>query len=138
MDRNDAINHFAQGDKFYRYMNITPELINQFAHLSGDFNPLHVDESYAKKKGFAGKVVYGNVLGLLLSALIGMDLGYEQVMLFSQRFDFKQPMYLEDKIELCATISNKSISVRIIEFSLDFTNEKGIKVATGKCQVRCL
>ncbi len=138
MESNDALNHFTQGDKFNRYMNITRELMNQFSQLSGDLNPLHIDENYARGKGFAGKVVYGNVLGLLLSALVGMNLGYEQVMLVSQRIDFKHPVYIGDTIQLCATISAKSEAVRIIEFGLEFSSEKGIKVATGKCQVRCL
>ena len=138
MEGNDALSGFRQGDKFFRSIHITPELIDQFARLSGDLNPLHVDENYAKEKGFEGKVVYGNVLGFLLSALIGMNLGYEQVMLLSQKFDYKHPMYLNETIELCATVSSISTSVRVLEFSLEFTNNKKTKVATGKCQVRCL
>jgi acyl dehydratase len=115
---------------------ITEELLNKFGDLAGDYNPLHVNETYAKKRGFKDRVAYGNILGLLVSQLVGMHLWSEDVMLISQKINFKKPVYLGDVIELTGKIAQKSAVVNIIELSLSFTNDAGEIVASGKCQVR--
>ena len=116
---------------------ITEEFLKKFGDLSGDYNPLHVNETYAKKKGFKDRVAYGNILGLLVSQLVGMHLWSEDVMLLSQKINFKKPVYPGDVIELTGRIALKSAAVNIIELSLSFTNYAGEIVASGKCQVRC-
>ena len=116
---------------------ITEELLNKFGDLAGDYNPLHVNETYAKKRGFKDRVAYGNILGLLVSQLVGMHLWSEEVMLVSQKINFKKPVYPGDVIELTGTIALKSAAVNIIELSLSFSNDAGEIVASGKCQVRC-
>jgi len=117
---------------------ITEELLKKFGDISGDYNPLHVNEAYAKKRGFKDRVAYGNILGLLVSQLIGMHLWSEDVMLISQKINFKKPVYSGDVIELKGKIALKSPAVNVIELSLSFSNDTGEIVATGKCQVRCL
>ena len=115
---------------------ITEELLNKFGDLAGDYNPLHINETYAKKRGFKDRVAYGNILGLLVSQLVGMHLWSEDVMLISQKISFKKPVYPGNVIELTAKIALKSAAVNIIELSLSFSNEAGDIVASGKCQVR--
>ena len=116
---------------------ITEELLQKFGALSGDYNPLHVDEIFAKKRGFKDKVAYGNILGLLISQLVGMHLWSDDVMLISQKINFKKPVYVGDTIELTGKIALKSAAVNIIELSLTFSNDSGEIIASGKCQVRC-
>jgi len=132
----DPLNLFSKGQKFTRSLVITSELLEQYGKLSGDFNPLHIDDQYAMEKGFKSRVAYGNIYGMLLSTLVGMDLGHPQVMLLSQKFDFKKPAYVGDTIKLTATVAATSVSVRVIELNLEFCNVSGDAVASGKCQVR--
>ena len=129
---------FEIGKKIYRHLSVTGEIVDRFRDLSCDHNPIHIDDKYAKKKGFTGRVVYGNILGLMISSLVGMDLGYPDVILISQNLNFKEPIYIGDTIELCATISNRSEAVRVIELDLEFRNSVGKKIATVKCQVKYL
>lgn len=138
MNNVDALNSFSKGQKFTRSLVITSELMEQYGKLSGDFNPLHIDDQYAREKGFKNRVTYGNIYGMLLSTLVGMDLGHPEVMLLSERFDFKKPAYVGDTIKLTATVAATSISVRVIELNLEFCNANGEAIASGKCQVRCL
>lgn len=116
---------------------ITEELLQKFADISGDYNPLHINESFAQKRGFKNKVAYGNILGLLISQLVGMHLWSEEVMLISQKVDYKKPMYPGDLIELSGKVSQISDAVNIVELSLRFVKDDGEIIATGKCQVRC-
>ena len=129
---------FSIGKKFTRCLAITPELMKRYGDLSGDCNPLHIDDQYARSKGFNGRVTYGNIYGMLLSALVGMDLGHPEVMLLSERFDFRKPVYIGDAIELTATVTAISVSARVIELTLKFCNTAAELIAAGKCQVRCL
>ena len=118
-------------------MCITQELLKKFGDMAGDYNPLHIDQMYAKEKGFKDRVAYGNILGLLVSQLVGMHLWSENVMLVSQKINFKKPTYLGDRIELIGEITLKSAAVNTVELSLSFSNDSGEIIATGKCQVRC-
>jgi len=121
---------------YYAKIIITEELLKKFGDLAEDYNPLHVDETYAKKRGFKDKVAYGNILGLLVSQLVGMHLWSDDVMLISQKINYKMPVYPGDIIELSGKIVMKSAAVNIIELSLSFSNGSGEVVASGKCQVR--
>jgi len=136
------MNYFETGKKYYRELIVTEDIMSGFKNISGDNNPLHVDENYAKSRGFEGKVAYGNILGAMVSALVGMSLGTEEVMLVSQSLNFRKPVFIGDKINLCATVSNISEAAGIIELSMNFTvtrkNGKNEKAASGKCQVKCL
>ncbi|MGO9089212.1 MAG: MaoC/PaaZ C-terminal domain-containing protein [bacterium] len=138
MNSGDPLNLFSRGEKFTRTLAITSELLERYGRLSGDFNPLHVDDQYARGKGFKSRVVYGNIYGMLLSTLVGMDLGHQEVMLLSERFDFEKPVYIGDTIQLTATVVAISVSVRVIELALEFSNITGESIASGKCQVKCL
>jgi len=133
----DGLDKFEVGQKFYRKLVVTADVLEQFGRLSGDVNPLHVDDEYARSRDFKGKVAYGNILGMMLSAFVGMDIGLNEVMLLSERIDFKKPVYVGDDIELCGTVLNKSAAVRVVEFGIQFQNSSGETVASGKCQVRC-
>lgn len=50
---------------------VTAEMMDQFLEISGDENPLHNDETYAREKGFPGRVVYGMLTASLISTLGG-------------------------------------------------------------------
>ena len=55
-------------------LSIDDAQLRQFAELSGDFNPLHTDDAFARSKGFRGRVVYGALIIAKISELIGMRL----------------------------------------------------------------
>lgn len=137
LHKDDILNNISIGDKFAVKLAMTEELVKQFGVLSGDMNPLHTDDDYAIKKGFSGKVCYGNILGLLISRMVGMNIGSSEVMLISEKIDFKHPVYVGDIIELRGEVSKTSEAVRIIELELSFWNGLEVKVASGKCQMRC-
>lgn len=50
---------------------VSPAVYTAFQQCSGDYNPLHTDEEFAKGKGFPERVMYGNILNAFVSTLIG-------------------------------------------------------------------
>ena len=136
MKNDDPIGRYAKGQRFSRALSVTADLLEDYGRISGDYNPLHVDDMYAVERGFTGRVAYGNLQGMLLSALVGMDLHDRQVLLLSERFDFKKPVYIGDSIELVATVTGVSAAVGVVELGLEYRNGSGDVIASGKCQVR--
>ncbi len=133
-----AMDFFAEGNCYKHSVTINSNLIEDFINLSGDKNKLHINTQYAIEKGFRGRVVHGNVLGMVLSHLVGMKLGHDEVMLISQELNFRSAVYIEDHIELISTIIKKHEALNIIELKLIFKNQDGIVVCSGNCRVKCI
>lgn len=117
---------------------ITENVLSVFGELSKDYNPLHTNKEFSAKKGFSDKVAYGNILSLMISKLVGMDLWSQDVMLVSQTVNYLQPVYVGDTILLSASVKYISESVNIVELKLSFTNQKGDVCASGKCSVKVI
>ena len=66
--------HIEIGQKKEFQVRITESLVNDFAKLSGDYNPLHMDDEYSKSTKFHGRVVHGMLLASFLSRMGGMYL----------------------------------------------------------------
>jgi 3-oxoacyl-[acyl-carrier protein] reductase len=127
-----------EGKKFNYSIIMGQDLISGFQSLSGDNNKLHTDESYAEAKGFSGKVVYGNLLGLMLSYFVGEVLKNEEVMLLSQSIEYKRPVYVDDYIILECEVSFANEAYGVIEFKSKYKNQNDQVVAKGKFSVKFL
>ena len=120
---------------------VTPDVYFGFQRVSLDFNPLHTDEAFAQGKGFASKVMYGNILNGFISHFVGMALPTRNVMIQTQDIQFRKPIYLDDEIILKASHEDISEAVGIINFKLKFyrpTEKKQELVATGHVQIGLL
>lgn len=121
---------------------VTPEVYYSFQRCSNDYNPLHTDESFAERKGFEGRVMYGNILNAFISHFVGMLLPHREVMIQSQDINFHKPVYLNDEIQLEAGIDTVSEAVNIINYKLKFRRvkdwEKPELVAKGHVQIGLL
>ena len=126
------------GDKVERQLVVSEQLVNNFSTLSGDFNPLHTNDKFAKSKGFLGRVAHGSILNLMISSIVGMSLNDDNVMLLSQRTSHKKPIFIDDVINAIGTIFNISTSVGVIEMKLKFKNQNQVLVAQGSCSLKCL
>lgn len=123
--------NMKKGDTYTHQFNITEEVYNGFIHVFADKNPLHTNEQFAKEKGFNGRVMHGNILNGFLSYFVGECLPEKNVMIYSQSIDFKNPVYLNDKVSIHAIVEDIHESVKTAEIKFSFENNKGIKVAKG-------
>jgi NAD(P)-dependent dehydrogenase (short-subunit alcohol dehydrogenase family)/acyl dehydratase len=79
--------------------------VAEFARLSGDANPLHVDPAYAAGTGFGGRIVHGAFQMGLASALIGMHLPGRNVLLGSVNAKFIAPLYYPCRVTVRGEIT---------------------------------
>jgi 3-hydroxybutyryl-CoA dehydratase len=82
----------ALGQSAERLFPITEATVRAFAEVSGDANPVHLDEAYAARTVFRGRVAHGMLLGGHISAVLGDDLPGPGSIYLSQTLDFEQPV----------------------------------------------
>lgn len=78
---------------------ITDYDVKNFAGLSGDHNPVHVDDEYARASRFKNRIAHGLIPGSFFSALFGTRLPGPGCVYVSQSFQFKRPVYLGDTVK---------------------------------------
>ena len=117
---------------------ITVEMMDSFKMISGDDNPLHVDASYAKERGYIGRVVYGMLTASLYSCLAGVYIPGERCLLQSVHADFLSPAYIEDTLSVAGEIVEKNDSVRQIVIKAVIRNQSGKKISKAKIEAGVL
>jgi 3-hydroxybutyryl-CoA dehydratase len=86
---------FKVGDRKTVTVQVTDKMVRQFAEMSGDFNPIHLDEEYAKKTRFGRRIAHGMICGALISRALAMELEGGGIYL-SQNLKFLQPVFIDD------------------------------------------
>lgn len=120
---------------------VTPDIYYSFQRISNDYNPLHTDVSFAQKKGFSDRVMYGNILNAFVSHFVGMVIPSREVMIQTQDIQYRKPVYMGNEILLKAVPEDISEAVEIVNFKLKFYRlaENILElVATGHVQIGML
>ena len=115
--------------------------LDQFASLSGDINPMHVDAAYARERGFENRVAHGFLLGSRVSAFIGTLIPGRRCLLLEESLAFPNPIYPGDQIRISGQVVElwPEQTLLKLKFRATKTNgEKPIVVGRGTalCQVR--
>ncbi len=114
---------------------ITETDICLFAGISGDFNPMHVDEAYASKTKFKTRIAHGPVAQSLIAPVLGTKLpglGTVAVEMFSR---FLAPVYPGDTITATAEVIEKVADKKQIRLKLTWINQKQDLVIEGEALV---
>jgi len=92
------------GQKASRTMTVKAEHVKTFAELTGDYNPLHFDEEFARKTKFGKLVAQGGLTTGILHALVAMDMPGPGTVFLSQNWKFTAPVFIGDTITAHARI----------------------------------
>ena len=93
-----SINELKLGDSAEITKLITEELVNDFARVIGDFNPVHTDQAYAEKTQFKGKIAHGTLSVGLLSTVLGNILPGHGTIYLSHEVKFLTPVRIGDTL----------------------------------------
>ena len=117
---------------------ITESLVNDFAKISGDYSPLHMDIEYASTTSFKKRVVHGMLLASFFSRIDGMYLPGKHALYFSQTLKFVNPFFIDDLVTVQSEVIEKSDSTQIITINSQIINESGqiLVKGLGKVLVR--
>ena len=114
---------------------ISESMVEKFAKLSGDYNPYHMDESYAEKTKFKKRICHGMLLASLFSRLTGMYLPGKGSLFFSQSLNFISPAFIDDKVTVEGEIVKISRSTGMVTIKTIIKKENNIRLITGDAKV---
>lgn len=131
-----TLKELAVGQKCEREFFITEEDGQAFARVSKDINPIHLDEEYAKKTRFDGKIVHGMLLGGYISSLIGTELPGEGSIYMKQELNFLRPVRYGDIIRVEIAVTELILEKKRAVLSTNCYNQKGEQVIEGMALVK--
>ena len=115
---------------------LSEKTIDDFAELTGDVNPLHMDRDFAIERGFSNRVVHGALLVGLVSRLIGVQLPGRDCLLHSINMKYPAPTYAGDAVRVTGTVEQVSLAAKAMTLQVEISNlaTRAI-VAKGKVTV---
>ena len=112
---------------------ITDKDVKQFSLISGDINPIHLDEEYAKKTRFKKRIAHGILVSSHISALLANTLPGEGSIYLSQSLEFLAPVYINDQIKTIVKVVN--IKNKVYELDCRCYNQEEKIVLKGIAKV---
>ncbi len=126
------------GDTFSVSKEVTDELIRQFADVSGDYNPLHLDEEFAKETRFGKRIAHGMLTSSFISAVLGYKLSVRKIVYLGQTLKFKHPAFIGDLVTAKATVKKIREDKPIITIETICENQDGTLLVEGEATVMLL
>jgi 3-hydroxybutyryl-CoA dehydratase len=114
---------------------ISDEDINTFARISGDENPVHVNDEYAKGTMFGGRIAHGILVAGLISAVLGTVLPGPGSIYMSQQIRFLAPVRPGDQVTALAKVTDWDPDKGRIALLTEVTNQDGVTVITGEARL---
>jgi 3-hydroxybutyryl-CoA dehydratase len=123
------------GDKASRTTVITDEMIHAFANLTGDTNPVHLDDTYAAGTRFGRRIAHGMIAAGLISAALANDLPGPGTVYLSQTLQFKAPVYPGDTITTTVEVTSVRPDKSIVKLATTCKNQNEAVVLEGEAVV---
>ena len=114
---------------------ITEADIEKFADVSGDHNPVHMDEDFAKTTMFKGRIAHGLLSASFISTILASKLPGPGTIYLSQELKFLRPVRISDIITVEVKVLEKNSEKKRVILSTTCKNQDGKKVIDGKAEV---
>ena len=131
MVKGKTIDELKVGDSAQITKTITENEINLFAKAIGDFNPVHLDEAYAQKTQFKGRIAHGALSIGLLSAVLGNILPGHGTIYLSQEVKFLAPVRIGDTLTARVEVIELVPERNRAKFRTTCVNQDGQTVVDG-------
>lgn len=114
---------------------ITSRMMELFCEITGDVNPLHCDEAYAKAQGYPGRVVYGMLTSSLYSTLAGIYLPGKSGLLYAVDTKLRKPVFIGDTLKIAGMVAEKNDACQLVFLKAQIENQRGEKVSKATLQI---
>ncbi|MBO8140276.1 MAG: MaoC family dehydratase [Thermosipho sp. (in: Bacteria)] len=114
---------------------ITAHMVETFAEITGDKNPVHLDEEYASKTIFKKRIAHGILSVGLISAVLGMEFPGPGTIYMKQNTKFLKPIYLDEEITITITVKEKIDEKSRLVLTTQIIKEDGKLAVDGEALV---
>jgi 3-hydroxybutyryl-CoA dehydratase len=131
MTKGKSVHELKVGDSAQLSKAITETVIHDFAKATGDFNPIHLDQAYAEKTRFKGRIAHGALsIGYISSVLANLLPGPGSIYL-SQEIKFLAPVRIGDVIAARVEVVELIPEKNRVKFKTTCVNQNGEVVVDG-------
>jgi 3-hydroxybutyryl-CoA dehydratase len=130
----ERIDDFQPGQGASFTKTFTDDDVQRFVAITGDTNPLHVDDAYAKRTQFGGRVLHGMLTASILSTMVGMFIPGSGAIYRSQTLTFLRPVHVGDTVTAHFIIRKIDRAKRRLTIESWIENEHGERVIEGTCE----
>jgi len=136
MEKGISINQLKIDQTHQSSFTITEEMIERFAQATGDNNPIHLDEEYAKGTIFKGRVAHGMLQAGILSGVLGTRFPGMGTVYLSQTLKFLNPVFIGDDITFRLRVLELFEEKNRVNLETVCTNQRAETVLTGEALVK--
>lgn len=135
MTAGSNITQLKLGQSYSSEVVISEERVELFAQASGDTNPLHLDEEFAKGTIFGQRIAHGMLTGGIIGGIIGTKFPGFGTIYLSQDLKFIRPVLIGDKLTILLEVTDLIVDKNRVILSTTVTNQREEKVVLGKAVV---
>jgi 3-hydroxybutyryl-CoA dehydratase len=125
----------APGDSASRVGTIDDRMVRDFAALTGDTNPVHLDDAYAAGTRFGRRIAHGMIAAGMVSATLANDLPGPGTVYLGQTLTFKAPVFIGDTVTARVEVRSVRADKPIVTLATVVTNQDGEVVLEGEAVV---
>ncbi len=135
MDKGKTIYQLKVGDTDSIRVELDTKKVKYFARATGDFNPLHMDDSYAGKTQFGNRIVHGVLLTGIISGMLGTRLPGLGTIARDMSAKFRRPAYVGETVKATIELIQKKERLGLCIFKYKVKNEDDELIVKGKAKV---
>ena len=120
------------GDTAELAKTLTDAQVRDFAEMTGDLNPIHLDDDYAATTQFGRRIVHGVLVSGLISAVLGTKLPGPGAIYLSQTLQFRKPVFLGDTVTALVEVLKIREDKPIVTVRTICRNQDGIVIIEGE------
>lgn len=135
MEKGATIDQLKVGQIHKSSVTITEEMVERFAQATGDHNPIHLDEGYARETVFKSRVAHGMLQAGILSGILGTRFPGIGTIYLSQTLKFLKPVFIADEITFRLKVLEVFKDKNRVRLETICTNQRGETVLTGEALV---
>ena len=109
--------------------------VYQFAGITGDLNPMHINEVVASQTPFVGRIVHGCLVDSLISTVLGMQYPGQGTIFMEKNVKYLAPVKIGDTVTARVEVTEKLPKGTVV-LKADYTNQDGTPVAVGEVKVK--
>lgn len=125
-----------QGDKYTHEVSFTQADVVKFAEITGDFNPIHIDEEYAAKTIFKKPIVHGFLSAAVFSKVFGTLFPGEGTIYLSQEMKFMAPVFVNVNYEAQFEVLDVNVEKHLGVINCTLLNPDGVACIVGVAKLK--